>query len=81
MEETDMTREEIKAQDTDQVVGGAVQFYTNSQGKPRVNITNKGSFDCVADGFFKYVALKNANPEKSEEELVQMAVAAGIIFM
>lgn len=75
-----MAREEINDQNLEQIVGGAVQFYTNSQGKPRVNITGMGSFDCVADGFFRYVEMRNADPGKTEAEYVQMAFDRGMFF-
>lgn len=75
-----MAREELKEARLEEVVGGKFSFYTNSKGEARVNVTDIGVYACVADGFTKYIDIRNENPDASEEELFDLMYDAGYIW-
>lgn len=73
-------RMQLNEQELDNVVGGAFNFFTNSKGNPRCNVTGHGNFDTTPDGFFKYITMRNSNPGLSEDDYFQMALDQHIIW-
>ena len=68
-------RVELNEEAIEQVVGGAFQFYS---GGTKCKVCGK-KYTCSASGQFQVINLINANPDKSESELVSMAVSQGIL--
>jgi len=73
-------RMQLNEEVLDEVVGGAFNFYTNSKGVPRCNVTGYGTFNTTADGFFQYINMRRDNPGLSEDEYFQLAMDSHIIW-
>ena len=73
-------RMQLNEENLDEVVGGKFTFYTDQSGNPRCKVTDFGKFYTSADGFFKYITMRNASPNLTEAEYVQMAIDQGIIW-
>ncbi len=72
-------RIELNEENLDQVSGGKFSFYTDN-GTPKCTVTNYGTYETTADGFMKYIMLRNANPGKTEAEYYQMCIDQHIIW-
>ncbi|MBQ3762470.1 MAG: hypothetical protein II875_10745 [Clostridia bacterium] len=70
-----MAREMLNDETLENVVGGVFQFY---KGGTRCKVQGQ-KFQCDASGQFQMITLINANPDKNEAELLQLALAAGIL--
>jgi len=75
MEGKNMAREMINDETLENVVGGIFQFYKNGT---RCLVQGQ-KFQCDANGQFELINLINANPDKNEAEMLQLALAAGIL--
>lgn len=70
-----MARMQINEEEIEQVVGGCFQFFKNGtackcQGR---------KFRCEANAQFQIINLINANQDKSELEIMEMAIQQGIL--
>ncbi len=72
-------RTQLTDDTVDEVVGGVFQFFTQN-GEPKCGVTGYGKFNTTADGFFKYITMRNNNPGLTEAEYVQMALDQHIIW-
>ena len=70
-----MAREMLQDETLDNVVGGVFQFY---KGGTRCKVQGQ-KFQCDPTGQFQLITLINANPDKSEAEMLQLALSAGIL--
>lgn len=73
-------RIQLNEDNLDEVSGGKFTFYTDLEGKPRCKVTDIGRYYTTADGFFKYINMKNAHPGLSDSEYVQIALDEGFIW-
>lgn len=71
-----MARMQISDDTIEQVVGGAFQFYS---GGCKCKVGGK-KYTCDASAQFQVITLLNNNPDKTEAELVEMAVSQGILI-
>lgn len=71
-----MAREFIDEERLDEVVGGAFNYYTNSQGQRRCYVDNIGTYYVSADAFGA-VAAYSSDTSKSAQDVVNWAVANG----
>ena len=70
-----MARELLDNNQLDNVVGGVFQFYKNGT---RCKVQDK-KYQCDSDGQFQLITLINANPDKEEAEILQLALSAHIL--
>lgn len=70
-----MARELLDNNQLDNVVGGVFQFYKNGT---RCKVQGE-KFQCDSDGQFQLITLINANPDKDEAEILQLALSAHIL--
>ena len=73
-------RKQLNEESLEEIVGGSFTFYTDQQGNPRCYVDNYGKYNTSADGFFKYIDMRNAQPGLTENEYVQIALNTGLIW-
>jgi len=70
-----MARVELNEQEMENVVGGVFQFYS---GGTKCKVRGQ-KYTCEPTGQFQVITLINNNPDATEPELIEMAVAQGIL--
>ena len=71
-----MARIQLNEDSIEKVVGGAFQFYS---GGCKCKVGGQ-KYTCDASAQFQVITLINNNPDKTEAELVEMAVSQGILI-
>ena len=80
MEDNNMAREELNAQDLDDVVGGAFYYQYNSKGQYVVKVDNVGFF-YAKENAKRQINLYNAqHPGTSDAELTAWALSQGLFW-
>ena len=70
-----MAREMLNDEILENVVGGVFQFYKNGT---RCKVQDQ-KFQCDPSGQFQLITLINQNPDKTEAEMLQLALSVGIL--
>lgn len=75
MEDKNMARMQISEEEIEQVVGGCFQFFKGGT----ACLCQGHKFRCEANAQFQIINLINANQDKTELEIMEMAVQQGIL--